>query len=63
MHDEVYTAVKYNTNCLVFKNLGVMLHGKTKHFANITTIIKVYCIHLPAVILENDVHTNDLEFS
>ncbi|KAL8542464.1 hypothetical protein ACS0TY_003358 [Phlomoides rotata] len=40
MHDQVYTAVKYNTNRLVFKNLGIMLHGKTKHFTNITTIIK-----------------------
>ncbi|XP_042064080.1 uncharacterized protein LOC121807812 isoform X1 [Salvia splendens] len=39
-NDQVYTAVKYNTHSLVFNNLGVMLHGKTKYFTNITTILK-----------------------
>lgn len=38
--DQVYTAVKYNTHSLVFSNLGVILHGKTKYFTNITTILK-----------------------
>ncbi|XP_042059111.1 uncharacterized protein LOC121803544 isoform X1 [Salvia splendens] len=39
-NDQVYTAVKYNIHSLVFNNLGVMLHGKTKYFTNITTILK-----------------------
>ncbi|XP_020547945.1 uncharacterized protein LOC105167790 [Sesamum indicum] len=39
-HDQVYPAVSYNTNSLVFNNLGVMLHGKTKYFTNIAAIIK-----------------------
>ncbi|KAI3445176.1 hypothetical protein Pfo_001841 [Paulownia fortunei] len=39
-HDQVYTAVNYNTHSLVFNNLGIMLHGKTKYFTNIATIIK-----------------------
>ncbi|GFP93930.1 cytosolic sulfotransferase 15 [Phtheirospermum japonicum] len=38
--DQVYTAVNYNTHSLVFNNSGVMLHGKTKYFTNIATIIK-----------------------
>ncbi|GER28549.1 BRCA1 C Terminus domain containing protein [Striga asiatica] len=38
--DQVYTAVNYDDRSLVFNNLGVMLHGKTKYFANIATIIK-----------------------
>ncbi|KAK6163097.1 hypothetical protein DH2020_002938 [Rehmannia glutinosa] len=39
-HDQVYTAGNYNTHSLVFNTLGVMLHGKTKYFTNIATIIK-----------------------
>ncbi|KAH6819140.1 hypothetical protein C2S51_002743 [Perilla frutescens var. frutescens] len=39
-NDQVYTPVKYNTHSLVFNNLGVMLHGKTKYLTNITTIFK-----------------------
>ncbi|KAL0380069.1 UNVERIFIED_CONTAM: hypothetical protein Sangu_0071200 [Sesamum angustifolium] len=39
-HDQVYPDVSYNTNSLVFNNLGVMLHGKTKYFTNIAAIIK-----------------------
>ncbi|CAA0834053.1 Unknown protein [Striga hermonthica] len=38
--DQVYTAVNYDDCSLVFNNLGVMLHGKTKYFASIATIIK-----------------------
>ncbi|KAL3629970.1 hypothetical protein CASFOL_026282 [Castilleja foliolosa] len=38
--DQVYTNVNYNFSSLVFYNSGIMLHGKTKYFTNIATIIK-----------------------
>ncbi|KAL0425413.1 UNVERIFIED_CONTAM: hypothetical protein Sradi_1076100 [Sesamum radiatum] len=46
-HDQVYPDVSYNTNSLVFNNLGVMLHGKTKIFTNIAAIIKEHSQSYP----------------
>ncbi|KAG8391082.1 hypothetical protein BUALT_Bualt01G0150800 [Buddleja alternifolia] len=39
-HGQVYTAINYDKHSLVFNNLGIMLHGKSKFFTNIATIIQ-----------------------
>ncbi|KAL3829827.1 hypothetical protein ACJIZ3_018629 [Penstemon smallii] len=45
MHAQLYTPVNYDNHSLIFNNLGIMLHGKTRFFTSIATIIKGPCLH------------------